>query len=203
MRQQISRKASVLAEAVIAMTDRSDVFCSLPKVPALLSDDPVHFLMAEHDRHRKVCALLSRATRDETLTPAMLGQVSRYFGEELARHHALEMGVVFPLIRQRIADDESLFAKLDQIGQIQRYALRCGDIIQRQMSAGAAISSSTLQDRFKEKIQTYTRNQFSALTYENAVVLRIAEAVLRKGDLRRISDRIKQGYDLEGHHGPR
>lgn len=202
MRQQISRKASVLAEAVIAMNDRSDVFCSLPKVPASLSDDPVHFLMAEHDRHRKVCALLSRATRDETLTPAMLGDVSRFFGEELARHHALEMGVVFPLIRQRVSDDESLFAKLGRIGQIQRYALRCGELIQRQMTEGSGLNTSALQDRFKERIQTYTRNQFSALTYENAVILRIAEAVLRKGDLRRISDRIKEGYGLERHHGP-
>lgn len=84
-------------------------------------DDPVGMWLACHERVKRFAAMLGRLSThldangaDEEAQRAATS-IRRYFNEAAPRHHEDEEEDLFPLLRERAADDSEVHAAMDAI----------------------------------------------------------------------------------------
>jgi iron-sulfur cluster repair protein YtfE (RIC family) len=81
------------------------------------SQDPIEFILEEHDRQLEVCALLEDllATPDSQLQPQSALPLLEYLTKDLPTHIEDEEQDLFPLLASRQVGDPNLPVILDQL----------------------------------------------------------------------------------------
>lgn len=147
---------------------------------------PLEFLCAEHLREREVCFAIDQMTRSASFDPRVAQNVLRFVTVDLSVHMQDEAEDLFPMMARRCPPEDSIGraisrvrSDLDEAAQLLpelRAALvRCLD-------TGSALSP---EDR--DVLTGFTGHARRHLAAENAIILPIARARLKRRDLQKLS----------------
>jgi hemerythrin-like domain-containing protein len=161
----------------------------LPTDPGLLAR-PLDFICEDHFRERQICAEIERLAAAASFDRASGMAVLRFLNEEVGVHLRDEAEDLFPILLKRCTDEDAIETALARIRHDRNEALSLLPGVRGALVAcldsGAALSAAdrATLTRFAAHVRRH-------LVAENAILLPIARARLTRGDLRRLSDRMR------------
>lgn len=158
-------------------------------LPVSLLDEPLEYVLADHDRQRRVTAALRRFADAGHASRAEADMIAGYLQRDLQLHHADEDEDLFPAVRQRAAAADELGDVLSRLSQDHQQNAKSVDAL----LAALAVPGDpiTLSSDVREAMRTYARREHRHLAIENGIVMVIARRRLTAHDLRRISQGMK------------
>ena len=156
------------------------------------SQDPIEFILEEHDRQLEVCVRLEDLVSASDSGPKVrwASSLLEYLTKDLPIHIEDEERDLFPLLASRQEHDQDLPVILDQL--ISEHELDRGlvePIVEglRHIAEGGDLADS---GRFCMYVQTFTEAMRRHLNWENRVVLPLARRVLSEEDRALLRDGI-------------
>jgi hemerythrin-like domain-containing protein len=156
------------------------------------SQDPIEFILEEHDRQLEVCVRLEDLVSASDSDPKAHWAASllEYLTKDLPIHIEDEERDLFPLLASRQEHDQDLPVILDQL--VSEHELDRGliePIVEdlRHIAEGSVLVDS---GRFCMYVRTFTVAMRRHLNWENRVVLPLARRVLSKEDRALLRDGI-------------
>jgi hemerythrin-like domain-containing protein len=156
------------------------------------SQDPIEFILEEHDRQLEVCVRLEDLVSASDSDPKAHWAASllEYLTKDLPIHIEDEERDLFPLLASRQEHDQDLPVILDQL--MSEHELDRGliePIVEdlRHIAEGSVLVDS---GRFCMYVRTFTVAMRRHLNWENRVVLPLARRVLSKEDRALLRDGI-------------
>jgi hemerythrin-like domain-containing protein len=156
------------------------------------SQDPIEFILEEHDRQLEVCALLEDllATPDSQLQPQSALPLLEYLTKDLPTHIEDEEQDLFPLLASRQVGDPNLPVILDQLVLEHELDLGLVEPIVDDLRNIAEGRTSADARRFYANVRTFTQATRRHLNWENRVVLPLAQRVLGEEDRSHLASRM-------------
>lgn len=158
-------------------------------LPVSLLDEPLDYVLADHDRQRRVTAALRRFADQGTASRAEADGVARYLRHDLEFHHADEDQDLFPAVRQRAAPADELGDVLSRLSRDHQQTAQAVSELLDILGAGG--DPVTFSSEARDAMRTYARREHRHLAIENGIVMVIARRRLTAHDLRRISQGMK------------
>lgn len=158
-------------------------------LPVSLLDDPLEYVLADHDRQRRVTAALSRFADEGAASRAEADMIATYLHYDLQLHHADEDEDLFPAVRQRAAPADELGDVLSRL--TRDHQLTAQAVAELLGILGAGGDPVTFSSEARDAMRTYARREHRHLAIENGIVMVIARRRLTAHDLRRISQGMK------------
>lgn len=156
------------------------------------SQDPIEFILEEHDRQLEICGRLESLITASDSEPSAQWAASslEYLSEDLPVHIEDEERDLFPMLAARREHDQDLPVILDQL--VSEHELDRGlvePIMEdlRHIAEGRILTDSR---RFCMYVRTFTEAMRRHLNWENRVVLPLARRVLSEEDRAHLRDRI-------------
>ena len=151
---------------------------------------PIGAMWQEHDRQLRVSAWLlgnAEAQRFEPLDNMVHGLLG-FFTEDLLLHHKDEEECLFPMLRSRCEPEdkiENVLAELNQDHATESFLMRNIVVDLRRAVEGRRIESPS---RLFSTLRTFALGQERHISWENKVVLPLAEMRLTPTDLEALSE---------------
>lgn len=169
------------------ITDRT--VSVIEPLPVSLLDEPLEYVLADHDRQRRVTAALRRFADAGHASRAEARVICGYLQHDLQLHHADEDEDLFPAVRQRAAPADEMGDVLSRLTRDHQQA--AATISELLGILGAGGDPVTFSSDARETMRTYARREHRHLAIENGIVMVIARRRLTAHDLRRISSGMK------------
>ena len=154
---------------------------------------PLDFIAAEHYRLRAALTQLDWLARGSMgdgrrkLAKALL----RYFTEDYPLHVADEEADLFPLLRQRCADDAAFIASLDTLaGEHREDVTHLAAVVDGLRRLAEAGQRDEVPAEFSAGARAYTDALRRHIAWENAVLMPVARAKLQSAEFRRLAQRF-------------
>lgn len=161
------------------------------ETPDDLLSDPIAWFFAEHQRHRRFCDLMQRASMATTFDEEVLSWLLDFVVHELALHVLDEEEDLFPLMRTRAQPEDDLENLLGRLSAEHAKDLTRAAAVRHHLEAclrqQVPIGRSNVRRRALEAFAIQERGH---LALENAVVLPIARLRLTERDLVDLSNRL-------------
>lgn len=172
---------------------------SVPALPPELLDLPLEYLIADHDRHRAVCAYLRQVARDEKIDGTSAREIARFLRDELKPHFEDERLLLYPTLRSRSADDLDFIRSLQEVEACHTGSEAFIDDLVDRLGSLPAHDLSPISHELSERLTAYVEREHQSLMFENAVIMVIAEVRLRKNDIEklRIAMKTRRGFPAQ------
>jgi hypothetical protein len=164
----------------------------VPVLPAGLLDKPLDYIVADHDRHRAVCAYLKRVARWGAIDRASALDIAEFLNEDFRLHLLDESVSLYPALCRRSPDDTEF---VRSIRTMEEFHSRSNETLKtlvpelRGLGAGA---SARISSEFSAALLDYARSEDQSLAFENAVIMVIAGVRLKKNDIEAIRTEMKR-----------
>jgi len=153
-----------------------------PEASQLLS--PLDFLFAEHFRQRILCAMLDKIAEDGIGDDAEAAAMVGFLASDFGAHVLDEEEDLFPVLRRRAGPADRIGELLDELSQEHASDLIDAKAIIREFTR---LRNATARRRpgpdFRQLLTRFAANERRHLITENAIVMPLARALLKAGDL--------------------
>jgi len=156
----------------------------LPRYSPDLSADPIDSIRCDHDKQLEICDELENIV-SAVGGKEMVGRASSvliFFQDDLPLHFEDEETGLFPMLLSRVGEHEDLKAILEQL--VSEHELDCGLIepIITHLESVIEGTASTDAARFRSNVWSFTTALRRHLSWEENVVLPLAEKILTAKD---------------------
>lgn len=165
-----------------------------PTDPGLLAR-PLDFISEDHLRERQICAEIDALVATDTFERTAGVAILRFLNEELGVHLRDEVEDLFPVLERRCTQEDSINTVLGRIRVDRDQALSLLPRV-REAIAGCLDCGGKLSATDREVLARFAAHVRRHLVAENAILLPIARARLTRGDLRRLSDHMRDRRGL-------
>ena len=147
--------------------------------------DPLHIILTEHDRQRRVAEWLWTHSADQRLAPIQeqVATLLAYLTRDLLLHHRDEEDDLFPVLRARCVPTdgiETILAELDRDHAAESFLVRDIAVDLRVVAESRDLESPA---RFFTGLRIFAEGQRRHLSWENRVVIPLAGKRLTRHDL--------------------
>jgi hemerythrin-like domain-containing protein len=167
----------------------NEVFVIEPLPPGLILQ-PLSWLAAEHQRCRRVCALIEEVAVSSDILRQEMAQTQAYLRIDLPLHTDDEDKDLFPLLHRRCAPEDEVGRVLRALAAEHRRDLAAmieiSDLLDEAVRLDRPVADSPTDQRL---LRDFAVRQGNHIALENAVVLPIARLRLSQDDL----DGLSQG----------
>lgn len=170
---------------------------ALERPPASLLDQPLAYILADHDRHRRACEMLRRIAKCHSVVKSDVAALKSFLAEDVTRHHDDEDEVLFPALRKRALPEDELDPVLLRLEQDHRDSYPLLQDILGFLDTVAEGVGSTVTPSVAAVLLRYAAREIRHLAIENAVVMAIAEVRLARADLAAMSRLMKLRRGME------
>ena len=155
---------------------------------------PLDFLRSEHARQKKVCDWIERFIDgiEEEPAPKSAGVLLSYLTMDLALHTLDEEDSLFPMLAERAKPEDGIAAVLARLSSEHELDKDLVDFIAADLKQIASGKRVPLLSRFFANMIGLINTQRRHLTWENEVILPLAEKRLQEQDLEKLSDAMLQ-----------
>ena len=147
-------------------------------------DDPIAFIRQEHDRQCEMCDQLENMVNalDQPPDLNLIESIRSFLAEDLNRHIQDEELDLFPVLAQRCKTNQVVDDILYQLGAEHELDRGLIDPILEEITV--LIESKTAENptRLARSVRAFVETQYRHLTWENRVVLPLADRELTAGD---------------------
>jgi hemerythrin-like domain-containing protein len=164
--------------------------------------DPLHIILTEHDRQRRVAEWLWTHSGDQRLAPIQEQVVTllAYLTRDLLLHHRDEEDDLFPVLRARCVPTdgiETILAELDRDHAAESFLVRDIAVDLRVVAESRDLEAPA---RFFTSLRIFAEGQRRHLSWENRVVMPLAGKRLTRQDLETLGRNMaaRRGIDY-GH----
>jgi hemerythrin-like domain-containing protein len=160
-------------------------------IPDGLADDPIGWFLMEHERHRRFCERMRKASTETNFDEELATWLLDFVVHELAQHVWDEEQDLFPMLRARAPAEDDLDPVLRRLATEHArdlgHAETVRDHLEICLRRRVAIGRSAPRRR---ALQAFAAQELRHLALENAVVLPIARLRLSPADLAELSQRL-------------
>ena len=147
--------------------------------------DPLHIILTEHDRQRRVAEWLWTHSADQRLAPIQeqVATLLAYLTRDLLLHHRDEEDDLFPVLRARCVPTdgiETILAELDRDHAAESFLVRDIAVDLRVVAESRDLEAPA---RFFTGLRIFAEGQRRHLSWENRVVMPLAGKRLTRQDL--------------------
>jgi hemerythrin-like domain-containing protein len=147
--------------------------------------DPLHIILTEHDRQRRVAEWLWTHSADQRLAPIQeqVATLLAYLTRDLLLHHRDEEDDLFPVLRARCVPTdgiETILAELDRDHAAESFLVRDIAVDLRVVAESRDLEAPA---RFFTSLRIFAEGQRRHLSWENRVVMPLAGKRLTRQDL--------------------
>ena len=147
--------------------------------------DPLHIILTEHDRQRRVAEWLWTHSADQWLAPIQeqVATLLAYLTRDLLLHHRDEEDDLFPVLRARCVPTdgiETILAELDRDHAAESFLVRDIAVDLRVVAESRDLEAPA---RFFTSLRIFAEGQRRHLSWENRVVMPLAGKRLTRQDL--------------------
>ncbi len=147
--------------------------------------DPLHIILTEHDRQRRVAEWLWTHSDDQRLAPIQeqIATLLAYLTRDLLLHHRDEEDDLFPVLRARCVPTdgiETILAELDRDHAAESFLVRDIAVDLRVVAESRDLEAPA---RFFTGLRIFAEGQRRHLSWENRVVMPLAGKRLTRQDL--------------------
>lgn len=160
-------------------------------LPFALLDAPLDYVLADHFRHRTLCAALRRCSDRGATTRDEADAVIAFMENDLPLHHEDEDADLFPLLRKRASDEDDLVVALARLRDDHRKSEALAREIVDALARSRGDRTLRLDEPTRELLRAFAAGEHRHLALENGVLLAIARVRLTRGDLAGMSRRMK------------
>ena len=164
---------------------------ALDAPPFQMLDKPLDYLLADHLRHRALCALLGSFVDAQAASREDADLVIAFLTHDLPLHQADEEEDLVPLLRRRATPEDDLGTLLARLRADDRRREPLAEAIVEALSRKASNEFVRLDQRALEVMQAYTASEQKHIALENAVIISLAGVRLHRADLKTISRGMK------------
>ncbi len=164
--------------------------------------DPLHIILTEHDRQRRVAEWLWTHSDDQRLAPIQeqIATLLAYLTRDLLLHHRDEEDDLFPVLRARCVPTdgiETILAELDRDHAAESFLVRDIAVDLRVVAESRDLEAPA---RFFTSLRIFAEGQRHHLSWENRVVMPLAGKRLMRQDLETLGRNMaaRRGIDY-GH----
>lgn len=165
-----------------------------PTSPSLLAN-PLEFISEDHLRERQICGVIDTLAAAPSLDRQTALTVLRFLNEELNVHLRDEAEDLFPLLKRRCTDEDSIERAIGRIKADQDEAIRLLPEV-RAVLAGSLDTGLGLTPEGRAALVRFAGHVRRHLVAENAILLPIARARLTRADLRILSKHMRSRRGL-------
>lgn len=158
-------------------------------VPPELLDQPLDFLLAEHQRQKEMCGLLEAVASGQEAGDEATAILLDFLERELPLHRADEEDDLYGLMRRRCQPEDGIEALLDRLSMPSGLEAALAATLSRRQ-AGAPIGRLAMQVTL---FVTPLRLHFA---YSNAILIPLARRRLRRSDLAGLARRMRERRGL-------
>ncbi len=164
--------------------------------------DPLHIILAEHDRQRRVAEWLWTHSADQRLAPIQeqVATLLAYLTRDLLLHHRDEEDDLFPVLRVRCVPTdgiETILAELDRDHAAESFLVRDIAVDLRVVAESRDLESPA---RFFTSLRIFVEGQRRHLSWENRVVMPLAGKRLTRQDLETLGRNMAARRDMDYGH---
>ncbi len=163
--------------------------------------DPLHIILTEHDRQRRVAEWLWSHSADQRLAPIQeqVATLLAYLTRDLLLHHRDEEDDLFPVLRARCVPTdgiETILAELDRDHAAVSFLVRDIAVDLRVVAESRDLESPA---RFFTGLRIFAEGQRRHLSWENRVVMPLAGKRLTRRDLETLGRNMaaRRGIDYD------
>lgn len=151
-------------------------------------DDPISFIYQEHERQCEVCDLLEAVVSALHQSPdtAKLERIREFLGEDLPLHIEDEEIDLFPALARRCKDNQLVSCILDQLQDEHDVDRELVRPILEEITGIIETGVARDPNRFARSVRAFVETQYRHLTWENRVVLPLANRELSDDEKREI-----------------
>jgi hemerythrin-like domain-containing protein len=147
--------------------------------------DPLHIILTEHDRQRRVAEWLWTHSADQRLAPIQeqVATLIAHLTRDLLLHHRDEEDDLFPVLRARCVPTdgiETILAELDRDHAAESFLVRDIAVDLRVVAESRDLESPA---RFFTGLRIFAEGQRRHLSWENRVMMPLAGKHLTRQDL--------------------
>lgn len=174
---------------------------AIDPTPLSLLSAPLDWFLAEHQRHRRVCRLLTEVAGMRDFDGPLLAALAAYIRHDLTLHILDEEQDFFPLLRRRARADEQIDEALGRLAAehtldasgAQTVLAHLEACLEARTAPGSAPGA-------RKALLEFADDELRHLALENAVVLPLARLRLSAADLRKLSRKLaaRRGVKLDG-----
>jgi len=161
-----------------------------PSPPSLVAE-PLNWLFAEHDRHRRFCSLIERIADSEVVLRDEVAAVLVFLRHDLPLHIVDEEDDLFPMLRRRCEPEDELDRALGALSADHRDDIEAvaqlADLLEEALRQNHSFAAAPDAQRL---LRAFVTRERSHIALENAVVLPIARLRLGPEDLDLFSRRM-------------
>jgi hemerythrin-like domain-containing protein len=164
--------------------------------------DPLHIILTEHDRQRRVAEWLWTHSADQRLAPIQeqVATLLAYLTRDLLLHHRDEEDDLFPVLRARCVPTdgiETILAELDRDHAAESFLVRDIAVDLRVVAESRDLESPA---RFFTGLRIFAEGQRRHLSWENRVVMPLAGKRLTRQDLETLGRNMAARRDMDYGH---
>jgi iron-sulfur cluster repair protein YtfE (RIC family) len=157
-----------------------------------LLDTPLDYILADHQRHRRLCIELARFAEDGVAGRADADRVISGISAALELHHQDEEEDLFPMLRRRCRAGDNIGIILSELAEDHRRARRRLGSVREALSRDPAEDPLQLTKRERTVLSAYAKHEQRHLAIENNIVIPIARRRLVRRDVERLSRAMKE-----------
>ncbi len=164
--------------------------------------DPLHIILTEHDRQRRVAEWLWTHSADQRLAPIQeqVATLLAHLTRDLLLHHRDEEDDLFPVLRARCVPTdgiETILAELDRDHAAESFLVRDIAVDLRVVAESRDLESPA---RFFTGLRIFAEGQRRHLSWENRVVMPLAGKRLTRRDLETLGRNMAARRDMDYGH---
>ena len=169
---------------------------AIEALPAVLLDQPLDYVFADHFRQRCVCGVLKAFAETGKASRIDAEAVIAYLDHDLRLHYRDEDEDLFPAIRKRAHLHDNLEKLLDQLSEDHRQAAPLSEAIIHILATPSAVNPRNFETTERDIMLEYAKSEQRHLSIENGIVLVIARKRLIDADLKSMSQSMKMRRGL-------
>ena len=164
--------------------------------------DPLHIILTEHDRQRRVAEWLWTHSADQRLAPIQeqVATLLAHLTRDLLLHHRDEEDDLFPVLRARCVPTdgiETILAELDRDHAAESFLVRDIAVDLRVVAESRDLEAPA---RFFTGLRIFAEGQRRHLSWENRVVMPLAGKRLTRQDLETLGRNMAARRDMDYGH---
>lgn len=174
---------------------------TIDPTPLSLLSAPLDWFVAEHQRHRRVCHLLTDVAGMREFDGPLIAALAAYIRHDLTLHILDEELDFFPLLRRRARADEQIDEALGRLAAEHSLDASGAQTVLAHLEACLeARAAPGATPGARKALQDFAQDELRHLALENAVVLPLARLRLTPADLRKLAHKLaaRRGLKLQG-----
>ena len=158
--------------------------------------NPLDFIAEDHRREREVCALIDKLVENRPVKAEERRMMCTFLNEQLPQHLADEEIDLFPLMLKRCHPEEEIEKVIDKLTSDHGHAIADAPDVAAVIATRAQRGKRLSKDA-RARLTSFATHARRHLILENAIILPIARARLKKNDLNRMRTHMIERRTLD------